>query len=695
MENSVLIPKKNTGAVISANTNGQEIGKSGNVTLHDPVRRRYAMIRYIWQIPEADAIPGFFPWSDTMLRAIFTNENGWSVKSYWERATLGLMTFDIDIYPVHILPLQENGQQNDRGGCINLLKDQAIKDGIPLKLPVGNVNTYDQVIAFILPPPSNAGAAGNPGDALFDENGFMEFYEHELGHVLGFQHAWGPDGSGGYGAYNDNYDIMGYTNPYRHAIAPAPELANQKLNSDFWFSGRRFSAASLYRYVPGFASSASIIWLTYPVQTQITLRGLAVSVLNQPILIVIATQNGEILVEYRPNMGDDLGVDPAIVIHSLGRRSVTKDASEVNPVFFEGRISLPAGGNFSTLEGDITISCGAVATIPEFITISVVAGKFEQMPAAVGIPGLLQSRFGKKGNFEFVSPQQSNGLFFSSRNNDISYLPWSFPFSFAGDLGKADAVSMIQSNYGPPGNLELMVRVGDQLYSLWRDSGPSFQWSIPVKIGAAGVSGNPVLLQSKFGIKGNFELVCPLVAGGLAYYVRNNDDPQPQWGAAFVFAQNLGKIDSVTMIQSNYGVPGNMEVIVRTGNRLYTIWRDSGPAFNWSVPVGIGQPGVSGNPVLIQSRFGNKGNFALIVPLETGGLALYWRNNDDPKIPWSAPLPFGQSLGQVQAVTMMESNFGTPGNLEVIALAGNQLYTLYRDSSSLQWSTPIKMQAVS
>ena len=72
-----------------------------------------------------------------------------------------------------------------------------------------------------------------------------------------------------------------------------------------------------------------------------------------------------------------------------------------------------------------------------------------------------------------------------------------------------------------------------------------------------------------------------------------------------------------------------------------------------------------------------------------------WRNNDDPKIPWSDPLPFGQSLGQVQAVTMIESNFGTPGNLEVIALAGNQLYTLYRDSSSLEWSTPIKMQAVS
>ena len=83
MENSVLVSEKNTGAVISKTTKGQETGKSGNgVTLHNPVTRRYAMIRYIWQIPEADAVPGFLPWSDTMLRAIFTNENGTICISY-------------------------------------------------------------------------------------------------------------------------------------------------------------------------------------------------------------------------------------------------------------------------------------------------------------------------------------------------------------------------------------------------------------------------------------------------------------------------------------------------------------------------------------------------------------------------------------------------------------------------------------
>jgi hypothetical protein len=45
----------------------------------------------------------------------------------------------------------------------------------------------------------------------------------------------------------------------------------------------------------------------------------------------------------------------------------------------------------------------------------------------------------------------------------------------------------------------------------------------------------------------------------------------------------------------------------------------------------------SGNPSLIQSNFGLKGNFELVVPMSTGGLAHYWRNNDDPELPWYGP----------------------------------------------------------
>ena len=38
------------------------------------------------------------------------------------------------------------------------------------------------------------------------------------------------------------------------------------------------------------------------------------------------------------------------------------------------------------------------------------------------------------------------------------------------------------------------------------------------------------------------------------------------------------------MIESNFGHPGNLEVVCRVGQQLYFFWRDSGPAFHWNGP---------------------------------------------------------------------------------------------------------------
>jgi hypothetical protein len=105
---------------------------------------------------------------------------------------------------------------------------------------------------------------------------------------------------------------------------------------------------------------------------------------------------------------------------------------------------------------------------------------------------------------------------------------------------------------------------------------------------------------------------------------------------------------------------------------------------------------MTGNPVLIQSRFGHQGNFELVVPSSQGGLVHFWRNNDDTLLlPWSGPTFFGQSLGPVDAVTMIQSNFGDPGNLEVVARVGNGLHFLWRDSGpSFTWSNPFLLFAI-
>jgi hypothetical protein len=299
---------------------------------------------------------------------------------------------------------------------------------------------------------------------------------------------------------------------------------------------------------------------------------------------------------------------------------------------------------------------------------------------------LVQGLFGGHGNFEVVTPRQSGGLAHYWRDNDDPALPWNGSYPFGGP-GEYDSVTLIESNFGNPGNLEVVARTGDQLHFYWRDSGPAFGWNGPYPL-ASGAAGNPALIQSRFGARGNFEMVVPLQDGGLAHYWRNNDDPALPWNGPYPFGQSVGDVDEVALAESNYGDPGNLELVVRAGESLLFFWRDSGPAFTWNGPYPI-TAGVQGRPALLQSRFGSRGNFELVTPLVGGGLAHLWRNNDDPAMPWNGPYPFGAGTGYYSAVTMIQSNFGDPGNLEVVAQTGNLLAFFWRDSGpSFTWNGP-------
>ncbi|AEH10352.1 MULTISPECIES: hypothetical protein [Protofrankia] len=96
-----------------------------------------------------------------------------------------------------------------------------------------------------------------------------------------------------------------------------------------------------------------------------------------------------------------------------------------------------------------------------------------------GNPVLIQSGFGRIGNFEVVVPSASGGLVHLWRNNDAAGFPWSGPTRFATELGRVDAVTMIQSSFGR--HLEVVARVGDRLYAMARTS-DTFQWLPPWKI---------------------------------------------------------------------------------------------------------------------------------------------------------------------------------------------------------------------
>ncbi|MBL7493160.1 hypothetical protein I6A60_11015 [Frankia sp. AgB1.9] len=307
-----------------------------------------------------------------------------------------------------------------------------------------------------------------------------------------------------------------------------------------------------------------------------------------------------------------------------------------------------------------------------------------------GNPALVQTRYGTQGNFALAIPYATSGIHLLWRDNDDPALPWSERLPIGQNLGRVDALTFIQSNFGPEGNLEIISRVGDTLQFLWRDSAANFEWRGPYQI-AGDAAGNPALIQSRFGHQGNFELVFPSNSGGINFMWRNNDDPRLPWSAPFRFGQELGRVDALTLIQSNFGSPGNLELIARVGDTLQFFWRDSGPNFEWRGPYQIAGD-AAGNPALIQSRFGHQGNFELVFPSNSGGINFMWRNNDDPRLPWSAPFRFGQELGRVDALTLIQSNFGSPGNLELIARVGDTLQFLWRDSGpNFNWNGPWRL----
>ena len=217
------------------------------------------------------------------------------------------------------------------------------------------------------------------------------------------------------------------------------------------------------------------------------------------------------------------------------------------------------------------------------------------------------------------------------------------------------------------------------------------------------------MVQSDYGLYGNnFEVVFPSVAEGLAQVYRDNAQSQFPWigplPPEYLFTCSpqgqvqkslhgsffgAGEASEVSLIQSNFedngSKNGHLELGVRHGDRLALYWRASDAPLLWTGPLYIpSEKSHVGTPALVQADFGTKGNFEVVAPDAQGGLLHYVRFNDAPGVPWSTPTRFGESLGVVDAVAMIQSNYTaageTNGRLEVIAQVGGQLFSLSRQS---------------
>jgi hypothetical protein len=242
-------------------------------------------------------------------------------------------------------------------------------------------------------------------------------------------------------------------------------------------------------------------------------------------------------------------------------------------------------------------------------------------------PALIQSNFGNVGNFEVVV-REGTSLRHYYLNNDAAGSSWNQGNMFGENITSAPA--LIQSNFGTKGNFEVVVREGTKLRHYYRDNDtPHAKWQQGVMFGE-NITSAPAMIQSRLGQKGNFEVV---VREGtkLRHYYRDNDAPGTPWQQGNMFGDNV--TSAPALIQSNYGTKGNLEVIVREGTKLRHYYRDSDtPHAKWQQGEMFGET-ISSDPVLIQSSYGEKGNFEIIVR-DGYDLRHYWRENDAPGTPW-------------------------------------------------------------
>jgi hypothetical protein len=251
------------------------------------------VMRYVWDTGWSGgrATP---PWPDRVFAEIFQADNGWSLRDYWRRCTFGHLEVDFDIGPWAVLPgVSHRELHADRRAIVAACRAQAAADRVPLE-------DFAHLIAFVHEPPCDTGPAGR--DAVLDQAPVtLEFYQRTIGRMLGFSPAYG-----------DPYCAMGENRIGDHPIAA---LAGVSLlpGTDLFRSARRVCAATLYRNVPAYR--ATVVPST--VDEEATVIALSESSDGRSTIAVCAAAGGEITVEYRVASGDDEGIIPAVVVHTV------------------------------------------------------------------------------------------------------------------------------------------------------------------------------------------------------------------------------------------------------------------------------------------------------------------------------------------------------------------------------------------
>lgn len=242
---------------------------------------------------------------------------------------------------------------------------------------------------------------------------------------------------------------------------------------------------------------------------------------------------------------------------------------------------------------------------------------------AVICPTLTSTTY--KRNFESVHLTNSNRLHHWYFNQSSGV--WKDGGSF-GPTDVAGVPGFMQANYGAPGNFEVVVRTADgKLNHLWRINGPPWTWHDGGRFGKNVAHSGATLLQSRYGNKGNFELVCVLNSGRMQHWWRENDH-ETQWQVGEQFADDMNINSPPCMIEGQYGAfdetrIGNFELCVANNGKIQHWWRDNFGGTGWHHSTIFGHD-VKTVVSLVEGSYGF--NLEVIVLRTDNKLQHYWRD---------------------------------------------------------------------
>jgi hypothetical protein len=229
-------------------------------------------------------------------------------------------------------------------------------------------------------------------------------------------------------------------------------------------------------------------------------------------------------------------------------------------------------------------------------------------------------------------------------------------------------------------NFEMLATAGGgQLRHWWREGTPPFSWSQAATF-PTDAAVCPTFTSTTF--NRNMEGVYLTTGSRLRHCVNG-----PAAGGAWQVSAPFGPNNAAGIpgfIQSDYGTPGNFEVVVRTaGGRLSHWWRQNGPPWTWSEGARFGSDIAYSGPTLIQARSRN----LQLVAVRNDGRMQHWRRNDAAgDLTWRAGAIFGRGISS--SPVMIEGQFGavdelSAGNYELCVSANGRVQHWWRDNQGL------------